>query len=90
MHRSLALFTALLSACPLLGAAAPAPSHLTVRFDPALGELHGRLLVFLTHGPVNGDVEPGYVYPREVEVLGTEVDGARAGSSIELPLDGDS
>lgn len=66
------------------------PPRLTVRFDPAFGELHGRLLVFLTRAQVRGYVEPAAMHPSEVEILGTEVDGAPAGSSIELSPDGDA
>jgi len=70
---------------PLLGAAS-APPHVSVRFDPELGALRGRLLVFLTQTPPKGEVEPGFIRPREVEVLGTEID-APAGATIEMPLD---
>jgi hypothetical protein len=40
----------------------------------------------LTRTPPKGELEPGEIRPRQVEVLGTEVDAA-AGSTIEMPLD---
>jgi hypothetical protein len=84
MSRALAL-SVIAAMLPLLGAAS-APPHVSVRFDPALGPVRGRLLVFLTQTPPKGEVEPGFIHPREVEVLGTEIDAA-AGSTIEMPLD---
>ncbi|HTW85883.1 MAG TPA: alpha/beta hydrolase-fold protein [Candidatus Sulfotelmatobacter sp.] len=73
-------------------AAAPErPAHVTVRFAPGLGELHGRLLLFAARtAPPRGELEPSYLHPRAVEILGVEVHGAPAGSSIELPVDGDA
>jgi hypothetical protein len=84
MSRALAL-SVIAAMLPLPGAAS-APPHVSVRFDPALGPVRGRLLVFLTQTPPKGEVEPGFIHPREVEVLGTEIDAA-AGSTIEMPLD---
>jgi hypothetical protein len=86
MFRRIAMSLTLVSLLPLYGVDA-APPHVTVAFDPALGELHGRLLVFLTQKPAPKDeLEPGFTAPRDVEVLGTDVNAA-AGAAIEIPLD---
>lgn len=89
MRRWLGLLAATFIAMPSLAAATPVSPQVLVRFDPSFGELHGRLLVFLTRGPVKRDLEPGYEHPRDVEVLGTEVDGAPAGSTIAIGANAD-
>jgi len=71
-------------------AASRQPARIVVRFAPSFGELHGRLLVFLTRKRVADELEPEFVKPHDVEILGTEVDGAPAGSAIEMPLDADA
>ena len=90
--RSAAVVTAFLFACPAATLAASArPPHITVRFAPALGELHGRLLVFLApKPPPHGELEPSFIKPHDVEILGVDVEGAPAGSAIEIPVDGDA
>jgi hypothetical protein len=79
------------------GAAAPPPApRIVVQFDRSLGELHGRVIVFLkkvTDGKplaMRGPLEAAFVDPQSVEILGTEVASAPAGSAIEIPVDADA
>jgi hypothetical protein len=86
------LLAAFVFACQASSAAAaPRPPNVTVRFASSFGELHGRLLVFLSRTTASGgELEPSFIKPHDVEILGVEVDGAPAGSAIELPVDGDA
>ena len=57
MLRRIATCLTLAALLPLYGIAA-APPRVSVAFDPALGALHGRLLVFLTQKSTTGELEP--------------------------------
>lgn len=87
------LLIALFFAIPFAAAAdaipATAAPRIIVRFDPALGELRGRLLVFLTraHLRAHGPFEPEYTHPRDVEILGVEIPTLPAGARVELPVE---
>jgi len=91
MRPFLALLCALVATGGPVAAAPPAAPRIVVQFDRSLGELHGRVLVFLKKRvpgePVvmRGPLEPSFADPRAVEILGVEVDGIPAGSSVELP-----
>jgi putative esterase len=77
---------------PLRVVAAPPPApRIIAQFDRSLGELHGRVLVFLTKTAPkkNEPVEPGSFEPRSVEIFGTEVD-APAGAAVEVPVNADA
>ena len=92
MRRTLLLFAGLVVSAAAAEAAAPPPApRIIVQFDRGLGELHGRVLVFLTKiaPKKNEPVEPGTFEPRSVEVVGTEVD-APAGSAVEIPPNADA
>ena len=91
MRRSLALLCALVVLpVPTFAAPLPAP-RIVVQFDRSLGELHGRVLVFLEkltpslglHGPL----EPSFADPHAVEIVGAELEGMPAGSAVEIPVD---
>ncbi|MEA2785584.1 MAG: hypothetical protein QOF71_1688 [Candidatus Eremiobacteraeota bacterium] len=93
MRGSLALLCAVI-VLPAPGfAAPPAAPRIVVQFDRNLGELHGRLLVFLQRRvpgrplEIRGLLEPSFADPRAVEILGVEVEGMPAGSAVEVPAD---
>ena len=93
MRRFLPLICALVAIGAPAGAAAPpAAPRIIVQFDRSLGELHGRVLVFLTKTAPkkNEPVEPGAFEPRSVEIVGTEVQSAPAGSTVEIPVNADA
>lgn len=83
------VFVALLAAATI--GAAPAPPRIAVVFDPALGAVHGRLLVFAAKAEAGGRaaLEPSMAHLRDVEIIGTEVDAA-AGATIEIPAGADA
>jgi S-formylglutathione hydrolase FrmB len=94
VRRFFALLCALVVLVAPAGAAPPAPApRIIVQFDRSLGELHGRMLVFLQKRvpgqPVamRGLLEPSFADPRAVEILGVEVEGMPAGSAVEVPAD---
>ncbi len=98
MRRSIGLLLgAFLALGATVRAAAPPPApRIVVQFDRSLGELHGRIIVFLkkivpgTPVAAREPLEPGFTDPQNVEVLGVEVSSAPAGSAVEIPVDADA
>ncbi|HEY0380880.1 MAG TPA: alpha/beta hydrolase-fold protein [Candidatus Elarobacter sp.] len=95
MLRAFALVGALAVAAPA-AAAPPAAPRIVVQFDRSLGELHGRVLVFLKKLAPNdpvllrglaGLLEPSFADPRAVEIVGVEIDRNAPGSAVEIPAD---
>ncbi len=44
----------------------------------------------LTKTRVSGELDPSFEQPHDVEIVGMEVNGAPAGSSVEIPADADA
>jgi S-formylglutathione hydrolase FrmB len=96
MRRSLALACALVAVGAPAGAVAPpAAPRIVVQFDRSLGDVRGRVLVFLKKAAPGQPLTPGeplepaFTDPQSVEILGTEAD-APAGSAVEIPVDADA
>ncbi|HYW52747.1 MAG TPA: alpha/beta hydrolase-fold protein [Dongiaceae bacterium] len=94
MRRSVALLSMLAVLGAPAGAAPPPAPRIVVQFDRSVGELHGRLLVFLQRlvpsVAMHGPLEPGFSDPHAVEIVGTEVESMPAGSAVEVPADADA